>query len=118
MPPSSKGAGRTESGVAGRGPRSGSGKCVMAGRGPIAYQFDVGALIDRRLAALGTTLDACAPVYEHAARVNAKSFIMLMVLPFAAVAWAVFARSRRPAATHVVFALPILSVDRRALDQS
>jgi hypothetical protein len=75
--------------------------------GAIAFQFGptVRGLIDRRLASLGTARDVYSPIYDHAASVNAKSFIILMVISFAAVTWALFLRSKRASLTDLVFAL-------------
>jgi hypothetical protein len=62
-------------------------------------------LVDARLAALHTTRDQYAPAFDHAAVVNAKSLIILMMPPFALLAGLLFFTSRRPFVTHVVFAI-------------
>lgn len=62
------------------------------------------SLADARLAATHRTLSAYAPLFDQAALVNAKSLVILMVPPFAALLPLAFLRSRRPFVTHVVFA--------------
>ena len=63
------------------------------------------ALVTDRLAAKQTTLALYAPVFDHAVVLNAKSLVVLMVLPFALLLPLVFHASRRPFATHGAFAL-------------
>ena len=62
-------------------------------------------LVARRLQALHTTLDLYAPIFDRAVVLYAKSLIILMVLPFALLLPLVFAASRRPFMTHLVFAV-------------
>ena len=62
-------------------------------------------IIARRIAAMGTTLAAYAPVFDKAVADHAKSLVALMVPPFALVAALVYRRSRRPFVAHVAFAL-------------
>ena len=62
-------------------------------------------LVARRLEMLGTTLDAYAPTFDHAVVLNAKSLIVLMVLPFALVLPVVFRAARQPFVAHAVFSL-------------
>jgi hypothetical protein len=62
-------------------------------------------MVARRLAAAGTTLEQYAPIFDHAVVLNAKSLVVLMVLPFALLLPLVFLRSRRGFTVHVVFAL-------------
>jgi hypothetical protein len=62
-------------------------------------------LVAHRLEARRTTLDLYAPVFNQAVAVNAKSLIVLMVLPFALLPAMVFYRSRRPFVAHLVFSL-------------
>ena len=62
-------------------------------------------LVAHRLEASRTTLEQYAPVFDQAVALNAKSLIVLMVLPFSALLAAVFYRSRRPAVGHIVFSL-------------
>lgn len=62
-------------------------------------------LVAQHLAAHHTTLALYAPLFDHAAILNAKSLIILMVLAFAAILPLVFLGNRRPFAAHVVFAL-------------
>jgi hypothetical protein len=54
---------------------------------------------------LGTTLDRYAPAFDHAVSLNAKSLIILMVVPFALVLAVAYHGSRRPFMAHAVFAL-------------
>jgi hypothetical protein len=62
-------------------------------------------LVAQRLATLNTTLEAYTPLFDQGVDVNAKSLVVLMVLPFAVVLWAMFRRSGRPLVTHVIFSL-------------
>jgi len=70
-----------------------------------SYSRTATRLVQQRLAAKHMTLEAYANEYDHAAEVNSKSFIMLMVVPLAIVAWLLFRRAQPAFATHVVFAL-------------
>lgn len=63
------------------------------------------SLVERKLKATGTSLDAYASVFDSAVVVNAKSLIILMTVPFAMLLPLVFVRARRPFMTHVVFSL-------------
>jgi len=62
-------------------------------------------LVAHKLQAAHTTLDAYTPVFDHAVDVNAKSLVILLVLPFTLLLIPLFAGSRRPFVTHLVFAL-------------
>ena len=62
-------------------------------------------LVGHRLEMRQTALDLYAPVFDQAVEVNAKSLIVVMVLPFALLPAAVFYRSRRPFVAHIVFSL-------------
>ncbi len=62
-------------------------------------------LVASRLAELQTTLELYSPVFDHAVVLNAKSLIILMVLPFTIALILTFMRTRRPFVAHVVFAL-------------
>ena len=62
-------------------------------------------LVPARLEALGTTLAEFAPLFDRAAALHAKSFIALMIVPFALLLPLVFRRERRPFVGHVVFAI-------------
>lgn len=62
-------------------------------------------LVDRRLAAKGVTLAALAPVFDHAAILNAKALIILMALAFVPFLPAVYFGAHRRFGAHVVFAL-------------
>lgn len=61
--------------------------------------------IARRVAALGTTMEAYAPVFDKGVAEHAKSLVVLMVLPFALVPALVYRRSRRPFVAHVAYSL-------------
>jgi hypothetical protein len=62
-------------------------------------------LVAQRLAASHTTLERYAPLFDQAVVLNAKSLVVLMVLPFVPLLPLVFRRSRRPFGVHVAFAL-------------
>jgi hypothetical protein len=62
-------------------------------------------LVAHRLEKRQTTLGRYAPVFDQAVAVNAKSLIVVMVLPFALLPAMVFYRSRRPFVAHIVFSL-------------
>jgi hypothetical protein len=66
-------------------------------------------LVTRRLEATHRTLDQFAPLFNQAVVLNAKSLVVLMVVPFALLLPLAFLRSRRPFATHVVFSLHFYS---------
>ncbi len=66
----------------------------------LAQRLVAGRLKNTRL-----TLDAYAPVFDQAVVLNAKSLIILMVLPFAFVLPVLFHRSRQPFVAHAVFSL-------------
>lgn len=63
------------------------------------------SLVSRKLQRTHTTLQVYAPVFDRAVVLNAKSLIVLMTLPFAAVLPLVFWRRHRPVMAHVVFSL-------------
>lgn len=67
------------------------------------------ALVPRRLEALGTTLDAYAPVFDRALTLHARSLIILMALSFAVLPWLLFRRRRRPFGAHAAFSLHLYS---------
>lgn len=60
-------------------------------------------LVAHRLEIKRTTLDLYAPVFNQAVTLNAKSLIVLMVVPFALLPAIVFYKSRRPFVAHIVF---------------
>jgi hypothetical protein len=62
-------------------------------------------MVSRRLESKQTSLDLYAPIFDHAVVQNAKTLIILMVLPFALLLPIMFHRSRQPFAAHVVFSL-------------
>ena len=62
-------------------------------------------LVAWRLADLHTTLELYAPLFDRAVVLNAKSLIILMVLPFTGALSLTFLRADRPFVAHVVFAL-------------
>ena len=61
------------------------------------------SLVSQKLQAAHTTLAAYTPIFDHAVDVNAKSLVILLVLPFVMVLIPLFAGSRRPFVTHPVF---------------
>jgi hypothetical protein len=62
-------------------------------------------LVAHRLETRTATVDLYAPVFNQAVALNAKSLIVLMVLPFALLPALVFYRSRRPFVARIVFSL-------------
>jgi hypothetical protein len=66
-------------------------------------------LVMRKLEATHVSLAAYAPVFDHAVDVNARSLVILLVLPFTLLLIPLFATSRRPFVTHLVFALHLLA---------
>ena len=66
-------------------------------------------LVPRRLEALGTTLDAYAPVFDRALALHARALIIVMALSFAVLPCLLFYRRRRPFAAHAVFSLHLYS---------
>jgi hypothetical protein len=62
-------------------------------------------LVARHLAARHVAYAAYAPVFDKAAILYGKTFIILIVLAFSAILPLVFRRERRPFAAHVVFGL-------------
>jgi len=66
-------------------------------------------LVSNKLQAPHTTLAAYTPVFDHAVDVNAKSLVILLVVPFALLLIPLFVGSRRPFVTHLVFALHLLA---------
>lgn len=63
------------------------------------------SLVNDRLAAKQTMLEAYAPIFDHAAVLNAKTLIVLMGVPFTLLLPLMFPRSGQPFVAHVVFAL-------------
>lgn len=63
------------------------------------------SLLADKLAANHLSLDRYAPIFDRAVVLHAKSFILLMALPFALLLPLVFLRERRPFMLHVVFAV-------------
>jgi hypothetical protein len=61
--------------------------------------------VAHRLESRQTSLETYAPVFDQAVALNAKSLIILMVIPFALLPPVVFFRSRRSFVVHVVFSL-------------
>jgi hypothetical protein len=66
-------------------------------------------LVSQKLQAAHTTLAAYTPVFDQAVDVNARSLVILLVLPFVVLLIPLFAGSRRPFVTHLVFALHLLA---------
>lgn len=67
------------------------------------------SLVQTRLATAHTTLAAYTPIFDHAVDVNARSLVILLVLPFTLLLIPLFATSHRPFITHLVFALHLLA---------
>lgn len=67
------------------------------------------ALTHDRLAGRHVSVDAYAPVFDHAVAGNAKSLVVLMAVPFALLLPLLFPRSGRAFAAHIVFALHFYS---------
>ncbi|MCM3880490.1 MAG: DUF3667 domain-containing protein [Vicinamibacterales bacterium] len=63
------------------------------------------SLVSHRLAAIQTTLDAYAPVFDRAVARNARSLIVFMALSFVAAPAIAFYRNRMPLGAHVFFSL-------------
>jgi len=63
------------------------------------------SLVAERVQAKHVTLEAYAPVFDHAVVLNAKSLVILMVLPFALLLPLVFSSTPQPFVGHAVFAL-------------
>ena len=61
--------------------------------------------IPRHLEMRHTTLDLYAPIFDQAVALNAKSLIVVMVLPFALLPALLFYRRHRPFVVHMVFSL-------------
>jgi hypothetical protein len=66
-------------------------------------------LVSHRLETMGTTLDLYAPLFDRANVLHAKSFIILMVLPFALLLPILFFGNRKPFVAHAVFSLHFYS---------
>jgi len=62
-------------------------------------------LVTHRLETIHTTLDLYSPVFNRAVELNAKSLIILMVLPFAVFLPLIFYGKRIPFVGHIVFSL-------------
>ena len=62
-------------------------------------------MVTGRLETLHTTLDRYAPIFDRAIVLHAKSFIILMVLPFALLLPILFRRNPQPFVAHAVFSL-------------
>jgi hypothetical protein len=62
-------------------------------------------LVEEHLAAKGQTLQSYAPVFDQAVAKNAKSFIIVMVLPLALLSALAFAGNQLPFATHLTYSL-------------
>jgi hypothetical protein len=61
--------------------------------------------VAQHLASTGLTLEAYAPLFDRAVAANAKSFVILMVLPFALLPALVIIDRRLPFAAHLTFSL-------------
>jgi hypothetical protein len=67
-------------------------------------------LIGDRVAAMHSTLELYAPVFDRAVALKARSLIIFMALFFALLPMIVFIRSRRPVAVHAVFSLHLYAM--------
>ena len=65
--------------------------------------------VAHKLQAEHATLATYTPVFDHAVDVNAKSLVILLVVPFTLLLIPLFAGSHRPFVTHLVFALHLLA---------
>ena len=63
------------------------------------------SLLAERLTASGPGLEPYAPLFDRAVGLNAKSLIVLMMMPFALVLPLMFFASRRPFMVHLAFSL-------------
>jgi hypothetical protein len=63
------------------------------------------SLVTQRLEGTGKTINQYAPEFNRAAVLNAKSLIIVMVLPLVLVLALLFFRSPQPFITHIVFSL-------------
>jgi hypothetical protein len=66
-------------------------------------------MVARHLDVRHTTLEAYAPVFDHAVVLNAKSLVVLMAVPLALLLPVVYRGSRQPFAVHIAFALHALA---------
>lgn len=67
------------------------------------------SMVASKLSAAHMTLAAYTPVFDHAVDVNAKSLVIVLVVPFALLLIPMFHGSGRPFVTHIVFALHLLA---------
>jgi Protein of unknown function (DUF3667) len=67
------------------------------------------SLVAGQLEARQTSLDQLTPLYDQAAILNAKSLVILMVLPFTLLTALLFVRHKDPFVAHVVFSLHMYS---------
>lgn len=63
------------------------------------------SMLARRLEATHTNIEQYEPMFDRAVVLNAKSFILMMTVPFALLLPLAFFRARRPFMTHVAFSL-------------
>lgn len=68
------------------------------------------SLVERRVPGGEAGIAAYAPVFDRAVVVNAKSLIILMAMPFAALCALAFFGSRKPFIAHVVFSLHLYTL--------
>jgi hypothetical protein len=66
-------------------------------------------LVAHKLEATHMSLAAYTPAFDHAVDVNARSLVILLVLPFTLLLIPLFGTSHRPFVTHLVFALHLLA---------
>jgi hypothetical protein len=63
------------------------------------------SMLERRLGGARTSLELYAPLFDRAVVLNAKSLVILMVMPFAVLLPAVFLQRHQPFMVHLVFSL-------------
>ena len=68
------------------------------------------SLVNQRLEASGMSVASYAQVFDRVVVVNAKSLIILMAMPFAALCALAFLGSRKPFIAHVVFSLHLYTL--------
>ena len=66
-------------------------------------------MLSKKLAAASIDVAVYEPIFDRAVALYAKSLVIVMTIPFAALLAALLARQRRPFAEHMVFALHVYS---------
>jgi hypothetical protein len=73
------------------------------------------SLVAERVAKLRTDLPQYTSIFDRAAVLNAKSLIILMVIPFTLLLWTTFLRARKPFVTFVYFSLHLYAFFRSSI---